>query len=69
MEEMDFSALETKVDELVALCDALVQENQKLREEQQAWHAERTRLTERNDLAKSKIDAMIDRLKNLDEAL
>ena len=69
MEEMDFSALETKVDELVALCDALVQENQKLREEQQAWHAERTRLTERNDLAKSKIDAMIDRLKTLDEAL
>ena len=69
MEEMDFSALETKVDELVALCDALVQENQKLREEQQAWQAERTLLTERNDLAKTKIDAMIDRLKNLDEAL
>ncbi len=69
MEEMDFSALEAKVDELVALCDALVQENEKLRKEQQAWHAERASLTERNDLAKSKIDAMIGRLKNLDEAL
>lgn len=69
MEEMDFSALEAKVDELVAMCDALVQENEKLREERQAWQAERARLAQRNDLAKTKIDTMIERLKNVDEAL
>ena len=68
MEGMDFSDLEAKVDELVALCDALVQENKTLRNEQQAWHAERAHLVERNDQSKVKLDTMIDRLKNLDEA-
>ena len=69
MEEMDFSALEAKVDELVALCDALIQENQKLREEQRAWQDERATLVERNDLAKAKLDAMIERVKSVDETL
>lgn len=57
MEEMDFSALEAKMDELVALCDALVQENKKLRDE-------RALLVERNDLAKTKLDTVINRLKH-----
>ena len=69
MEAIDFSALEAKVDELVAHCDALVQENQKLRDERQAWRDERATLVERNDLAKAKLDAMIERLKSADEAL
>ena len=67
-EEMGFSALEAKVDELIALCDTLVQENKKLRAEQQAWHANRARVAERNDLAKTKIDAMIERMKHAGEA-
>ena len=76
MEEIDFSALEAKVDELVAHCDALIQENQQLaqknqqlREEQQAWRDERATLVSRNDLAKAKLDAMIERLKSVDEPL
>ena len=69
MEEIDFSTLEAKVDQLVAHCDALIQENQKLREEQRAWQDERATLVERNDLAKAKLDAMIERVKGVDEAL
>ena len=69
MEEIDFSALEAKVDQLVAHCDALIQENQKLRQEQRAWQDERATLVERNDLAKAKLDAMIERVKSVDEAL
>ena len=76
MEAIDFSALEAKVDELVAHCDALIrenqklaQENQKLRDERRAWQDERATLVERNDLAKAKLDAMIERLKSVDEAL
>lgn len=64
MEEIDFSALEAKVDELVAHCDALIQENQQLRAEQRAWQEERAALVGRNDLAKAKLEAMIERLKN-----
>lgn len=67
MEETDFSALEAKVDELVALCDALVRENQELREAKRSWATERAGFIERNELAKRKIDAIIGRLKTLDE--
>ncbi len=67
MRETNLSALESKVDELIALCNALVRENQSLREQQQSWLAERARLVERNELAKTKIDTMIGRLKMLDK--
>ena len=67
MQEMDFNALETKVDELIALCEALVKENKELREERQSLKAERARLMERNDQARSKIDATISRLKTLED--
>ena len=65
-EEMDISTLEAKADELIALCDELLRENQTLREERKAWHAERARLNERNGQAHGKLDAMIERLKALD---
>ncbi len=67
MEEMDTSPLEAKLDELIALCEGLVQENKELREAQRSWTSERARLMERNELAKSKIDAMIGLLRTMDE--
>lgn len=60
-EAMDFSALEAKVDELIALCDALLRENRALK----AAHA--TAL-ERKDLAATKLDALIGRLRATDQA-
>ena len=66
MEELDIKPLESKVDELIGLCEALMRENKALREEQAVWRAERAKLIERNELAKSKIDAMIGRLRSLD---
>ena len=67
MDEMDFGALEAKVDELIGLCETLAKQNKELREERQSLRAERARLMERNDQAKSKIDIMISRLKTLEE--
>jgi cell division protein ZapB len=64
---MDFTALEAKVDDLIALCEALAKENKELREQQALWQAQRAKLIERNELAKAKIDAMIGRLRSLDE--
>ena len=60
-EATDFSALEAKVDELIALCDALLRENQALR----AAHAA---VLERKDLAATKLDALIGRLRASDHA-
>lgn len=60
-EATDFSALEAKVDELIALCDGLLRENQALR----AAHAA---VLERKDLAATKLDALIGRLRASDHA-
>ena len=68
MEETTTAALASRIDDLIALCATLARENQALLEAQAAWRVERARLNERNELAKSKIDAMIDRLRSLDEA-
>lgn len=67
MEETTTAALTSRIDDLIALCATLARENQALQKEQAAWRAERATLIERNELAKSKIDAMIARLRSLDE--
>ena len=67
MEATDIVMLEARIDELIALSRTLTQENSALRQEQTAWRAERAKLVERNELAKNKIDAMIGRLRTLDE--
>ena len=67
MEETDIATLEARIDELITLSRTLTQENNALRQEQTDWRAERAKLVERNELAKNKIDAMIGRLRTLDE--
>lgn len=64
----DFSALETRVDELIELCEALASENRALRERNRAWATEKSDLVERNELARNKIEALIGRLKSMDVA-
>ena len=67
MEETDIATLAARIDELITLSRTLTQENSALRQEQTDWRAERAKLVERNELAKNKIDAMIGRLRTLDE--
>lgn len=62
----DLSVLESRVDELIDLCEALARENHILRERNRSWAVERADLLERNEVAKSKVEAMIERLKSLD---
>lgn len=66
-EQMNLSTLEAKVDELIALCDGLLRTNQALREERKAWLAERDRLRQQKNQADGKLDAMIGRLKTLED--
>lgn len=58
--------LEDKIDRLIAICDQLKSENQALREKEGALLRERSKLVEKNDTARSRVEAMISRLKNLD---
>ncbi len=64
----DLNALEAKVDELIELCESLSNENRALRERNRAWAVEKSTLVERNELAASRLDALISRLKSMDVA-
>jgi cell division protein ZapB len=59
-------ALETKLDKLILLCNRLQQENTELKTRESEWQRERVRLIEKNDLARSRVEAMITHLRNLD---
>lgn len=63
----DWKTLEAKVDELIELCNVLSRENRALRAQQQNWTTERAKLIEKNELAKSRVESMITRLKALEQ--
>lgn len=58
--------LEEKLDRLIQLCEQLQLENQSLREREGNLLRERSKLVEKNETARSKVEAMITRLKNLE---
>lgn len=63
----DWKSLEAKIDELIELCNVLSRENRALRAQQQNWTTERAKLIEKNELAKSRVESMITRLKALEQ--
>lgn len=67
MAATDLDTLERKVNELIELCKVLARENKALRNQQHNWTTERARLIEKNELAKSKVESMISRLKSLEQ--
>ncbi len=67
MSQPDFSLLERRIEELIQLTDTLSRENRALKAQQRSWATERAELIEKNELAKSRIEAMIQRLKSLEQ--
>ena len=59
--------LEQQVDELLVLTQVLGKENRALRAQQKNWSTERAKLIEKNELAKSRVESMISRLKALEK--
>lgn len=59
-------AIETKLDKLILQCTRLQQENAELKTREGEWQRERVRLIEKNELARSRVEAMITHLRNLD---
>ena len=64
---MDIQQLEAKIDDLIRLCDELERKHSSLEEDRENWLKERTRLLEKNELAKTKVEAMIMRLRALEQ--
>lgn len=66
MEETDLKILERRVDELIQRLNAANSENQSLRESQAALITERARLIEKTELARTRVEGMITRLKAME---
>lgn len=58
--------LENKIDELIALCAELKRENRTLKSEIAGFREERRELLDKNELARSKVEAMLDRLRTME---
>jgi len=69
MEKDAIQQLEQQVDELLHASRRIREENMLLKSQQTAWLAERTELVEKTDMARSRIENMVGRLKELDEDL
>ncbi len=69
MEKDDLQQLEQQVDDLLRMSRRMREENRLLKAQQTAWVAERAKLVEKTELARNRIDKMMNRLKELDEQL
>jgi len=67
MEVSQLQQLNDKIDRLINKCKDLESDNHALRGMQEEWQQERMKLLQKNDLARSKIEAMISRLKALEQ--
>lgn len=65
--EQELKRLEGRVDALVRVCDQLQDENQSLRQRQDALTAERANLLQKNEQVRGRVEAMIGRLKAMEQ--
>ena len=66
MDKIDTRILEDQIDRLIRTCNELSDENRALREQQVNLMAERAALIEKSELARSRVEAMIARLKAME---
>jgi cell division protein ZapB len=69
MADFDLDTLERQVEELIRTCDRLREENASLRASQEHLVAERAELIEKTELARSRVEAMVTRLKAMEDQL
>jgi cell division protein ZapB len=66
--EQELKKLEVRVGELIRTCERLKEENRLLREQQANLAAERSSLMEGQEAARLKVEAMIARLKSMEQS-
>lgn len=66
MDTLDTRTLEEKIDHLIRICIRLEEENRALRDQQTSLIAERAALVEKSEMARSRVEAMITRLRAME---
>ena len=64
--QLELGKLESQVEDMLRLIQQLKEENTSLRSQQISLHQERSHLMEKNEIAKSRVEAIISRLKSLE---
>ena len=67
MFEHDLKRLEKRVDALVQVCDQLQDENRSLKQRQDTLTSERATLLQKNEQVRARVEAMIGRLKAMEQ--
>ncbi len=65
--EHELKRLEQRVDALVQVCDQLQNENRSLKQRQDVLTAERANLLQKNEQVRARVEAMIGRLKAMEQ--
>jgi cell division protein ZapB len=65
--EHELRRLEERVDALVRVCDQLQDENKSLKQRQDLLTAERANLLQKNEQVRARVEAMIGRLKAMEQ--
>jgi cell division protein ZapB len=68
-DQTDINQLEQQVEALIHTCDQLKRENDSLRQRQENLVAERADLVEKTELARTRVEAMISRLRAMENGL
>jgi len=66
--DLELRRLEKRLEELVVVCRQLQEENQSLRQRQDSLMAERASLLHKNEQVRGRVEAMIGRLKGMEQA-
>ena len=62
----DLSKLEFRIDELIHIVERLKEENRSLQQKQEMLVAERAALVQKNELVRTRVEAMITRLRSME---
>ncbi len=65
--EHELKRLEKRVDALVGVCDQLQDENKSLKQRQDVLTSERANLLQKNEQVRARVEAMIGRLKAMEQ--
>lgn len=63
----DIRALEERIDDLIGVCRRLRKENEGLKNSRETLIEERTKLAEKNKMARSRLESIVDRLRALEK--
>lgn len=64
--EDELKRLESRLDELVGVCEQLKEENRSLKQRQDLLMSERANLLQKNEQVRARVEAMIGRLKAME---